>query len=339
MWNKRTKHILLQVHITGKCNLHCKHCYISEHAAEMSYKDFVLILKQYDEFINTLRKTSKEKIVANLHITGGEPFLHSEINRILKYLFWRRHKYQLAFMTNGTVLSTKLIRKLKSLKIKPLQVSLDGVRQTHDAIRAEGNFDKVISALDLLHKHGLNSRVSFTANKSNFQEFPEVAQVCREHHVSSLWSDRFIPCSQNNTIASLNASDMKEYVKILRNEANNPINEGCKIHIQNFRSLQFLGSADTDRPYFCKAGIDFFAIDEFGNILPCRRMPIICGNIHQDTITNVFMNSDVFNDLRKHKCSGKCLECNYLTTCSGGGRCMSYAVLGDYNAPDPCCFL
>lgn len=317
--------------------MRCKHCYINDHVAEMSYQEFLLVLKQYDELIKNLQQKSKEIIVPNLHITGGEPFLHSEIDKILRYLYWKGHKYQLAFMTNGTVLSPRLIRKLKQLRIKALQVSIDGNRQTHDSIRSQGNFDEVIGALDLLFRCGLDSRVSFTANNNNFKQFPEVAQICREHHVSSLWSDRYIPCSRNNGVVPLDSDDMKEYINILRTEAINPLNKNCKISIQNFRALQFLGS--DDKPYFCKAGIDFMAINELGDIFPCRRMPIICGNIHQNTIADVFFNSEILDDLRQHKCSGKCLACKYLKTCSGGGRCMSYAVLGDYNMPDPCCFI
>ena len=337
MKNRQRRHILLQVHITGKCNLRCKHCYIDDHATEMSFEDFRLILKQYDELIKHLRKNSKERIIANLHITGGEPFLHSALWKILWYLLCQRGKYELAFMTNGTLLSPRLIGVLKLLRIKPLQVSLDGMQQTHDALRSQGNFERVLKGLDLLHKCRFPSRVSFTAHKGNFREFPQVAQLCREHHVSSLWSDRFIPCNPNQVLQPLDANDMQEYIDILRSEANHPLNRTCHIHIQNFRALQFLGS--DDRPYFCKAGIDFMAIDEFGNIMPCRRMPIVCGNVHEDTVKDVFLHSDVFEDLRKHTCTGKCLACKHLETCSGGGRCMSYAVLGNYNAPDPGCFL
>lgn len=337
MNNKKIRHILLQVHITAKCNLHCKHCYLDKHMAEMSYKDFLQVLKQYDELINKLQKVSEDKIIPNLHITGGEPFLHNDIDKIIRFLFWKRHKYHLAFMTNGTLLSPQLLRKLKRLRIKALQVSIDGNRKTHDYNRSQGNFDKVVNSLDLLYQCGIKSRVSFTANKNNFRQFSEVAEICRQHHVSSLWSDRFIPCKHNNNIVPLDSSDMEEYVKILRTESNHPLNKHHKIFIQNFRALQFLGSNDT--PYLCKAGIDFMAVDELGNILPCRRMPINCGNIHQDNIADVFFNSSIFIDLRKHECSGKCLKCKYLTTCSGGSRCMSYAVLGNYNMPDPCCFI
>ena len=303
----------------------------------MSFDDFRTVLRQYDELVAELKKSSGDKIIANLHITGGEPFLHSEIGRILRYLSWRSHKYKLAFMTNGTLLSPALIRKLKRLGIKPLQLSLDGGRRTHDSIRSQGNFDKVIGALDMLYKHGMSSRVSFTAHKDNFRELVDVAQICREHHVSSLWSDRFVPCSRKNVVTALDADDMREYVEMLRALSSDPLNDECKMHIQNFRSLQFLGS--DDKPYYCRAGEDFLAVDELGNILPCRRLPIVCGNIHSDGLKNVFMNSAILDDLRRHKFTGKCVNCEHSKECMGGARCMSYAVLGDYNAPDPCCFI
>lgn len=329
------KHLILQLHITGICNLRCKHCYISEHVQEMSFSDIKTVLIQFNSWAKRMRQYYKDKVMLHLHVTGGEPFLHSEIERILKYLSKCR-KYRIAFMTNGTLLDKKLAKRLKHMHLKALQLSLDGTRETHDRLRGSGNYDKVINAMDLLHQYGIPCRISFTANRYNYPEFPKVAEICRNHHVVSLWSDRYIPCTDNNLLP-MDESHMKEYVSILREERNNTENQKAGLRVENFRALQFIGSQDI--PYYCRAGEGFLTVDEYGNIMPCRRLPVICGNIKTENLSDVYFHHETFTELRKHKINGKCRACKYAEACKGGAKCMSYAVSGDYTETDPCCFL
>ena len=331
------KHICLQLHITGNCNLRCKHCYISEHSVEMSYCDVKKVLCQFDNLIKELKRQYKEPIAAHIHITGGEPLLHSDITKILLLLRRNRHKYRIGIMSNGTLLNTSNLLLLKSLHLKAFQVSIDGGEKLHDSIRGQGNLKKVIDALDLLNKWKIPTRVSFTANKLNYKDFPKVAEMCRQHKVSSLWSDRYIPFEHNTQIPPLDKADTEEYVHILEHERKNEENKRYGLDVQNYRALQFLCSKNN--PYYCHAGETLITVDEHGNILPCRRLPINCGNIKSSSLADVYFNNEVFIDLRNHSLNGKCIKCAYAKTCKGGERCFTYAVSGTYNLPDPCCWI
>ena len=105
--------------------------------------------------------------------------------------------FRLGIMSNGTILEHTMLMKLQQLELDGFQVSVDGTETTHDKLRREGNFATVMEGLDKLHAYGIPTRVSFTANKENFKEFSEVAKICREHHVGTLWSDRFIPAGEH----------------------------------------------------------------------------------------------------------------------------------------------
>ena len=331
------RHIILQLHITSNCNLRCKHCYIDEHTMNMSLGDIQEVFSQFDRLGYNLQQQHHEPIAAHIHITGGEPFLHPEIDRILRIMYENRKKYHYAIMSNGTLINERILGFLSEMNLKAFQVSLDGICQTHDSIRGEGNYQKVLNALDLLYRYRINSRVSFTAHKENFREFPIVAQVCREHHVCSLWSDRYIPFSDRSLVKPLNQDEMNEYVQILQQERCNPENKIYNLSVQNNRALQFLYSDDI--PYYCRAGETLITVDEKGNILPCRRMPIICGNIHTDSLSYIYFNHDSFIDLRKHDLFGKCIDCSSGKECKGGERCFTFAITGDYHLPDPCCWI
>ena len=165
------KHIVLQLHITGKCNLRCQHCYINEHSVDMLFADIKQVLRQFDELIKALKKQYKESVIAHVHMTGGEPFLHPDITKILILLLTKRFKYHCGIMSNGTLLSSKHLILLKLLRLKAFQVSIDGAEKTHDSIRGQGNLHKVVNALDVLNKWRIPTRVSFTANKNNFRFF------------------------------------------------------------------------------------------------------------------------------------------------------------------------
>ena len=328
------KHIILQLHITGKCNLRCQHCYIADHSGELSLKEISIVLRQFFRLLRSIRATSGEPVCGHVHVTGGEPFMHPQIQQILwLLLFYRRH-FHLAIMSNATML--KHLHLIKWLSLKTLQVSIDGDEKTHDLIRGKGNFEAVCQGLDLLSRYGIRTRVSFTAHLDNYQLLPQVAEICLKHHVSSLWSDRYIPMP-GSKIRPMDRTGMQEYVTLLRSLANNPKYRAGGLMIQNHRALQFLGG--NEMPYTCTAGERLIVVDENGDIYPCRRLPIICGNIRETDLNAVYYNSSVFRDLRRHEVTEKCVACTHKEKCCGGLRCMTYAYNGKYNHPDPCCYI
>lgn len=331
------KKLILQLHITGKCNLRCKHCYIDEHSCEMTYETVEKVLHQFEELAGAISKYNKEEILPEVHLTGGEPFVHSEIHEILDYFIAKKSTFRLGIMSNGTLLGEDILEKLQALSLDAFQVSIDGVEETHDRIRGKGNFAEVLNGLDKLHSHGIPTRVSFTANRENFKEFPEVVAVCREHHVSSVWSDRFIPIGEHVLLEPLTKIEMKAYVDMLQKEFVNVQNAIAGLRVENYRALQFLGSQML--PYYCKAGERLIVVDEHGDIMPCRRMPIVCGNVSETTLLEVYSKHPTFLDLRKHRLDDKCKKCVHGRFCRGGSRCMAYATSGNYSNADPCCFL
>ena len=230
----------LQIHITGKCNCRCKHCYIGDHAGELTPDTISKILDQYQGLIATLEAQNKETFRPLVNITGGEPFLYSELDRLFEIMESRKGEFVFRIATNGTVLNDAILEKLQKLSLPFAQVSLDGNEEIHDLIRGKGNFQKVLGALDLLYTYHIPSRVSFTAHKGNYKTFPQVAKVCREHHVHTLWSDRYVPCEEDRGILPLSREETKEYVEILSVEKKNPANFESGLSVQNYRSLQFL---------------------------------------------------------------------------------------------------
>lgn len=326
----------LQIHITGNCNCRCKHCYVKPNVCELSVDAVENILQQYDRLIATLEKGQKE-VLPYVYITGGEPFLHGQILEIFKLIETYSNRFSFRIMTNGTVLRKDILEAFQKLPIGRLQVSIDGNAHTHDAIRGKGNLASVLRGLDTMKEYGIQTRVSFTANADNYRQFPEVARICREHGVSVLWSDRYVACQENQVISPMNREQTREYVEILEREKRNTENREAGLTVKNVRALQFLASGEY--PYHCSAGITALAVDEKGEVYPCRRFAMSCGNVFERELKDIYWDSEVMKTLRQQRIPQACMTCRHKKLCRGGSRCGSLAAYGDYLREDPGCWL
>jgi radical SAM protein with 4Fe4S-binding SPASM domain len=104
------------------------------------------------------------------------------------------------------------------------------------------------------------------------------------------------------------------------------------------RALQFLVAGE--RPYRCRAGDSLITVMPNGDVYPCRRMPILVGNLMETPLAELYYRSDVFRALRdSQRVSDGCDVCRYAGVCRGGARCVSYAMTGDPFTADPGCWL
>ena len=86
----------------------------------------------------------------------------------------------------------------------------------------------------------------------------------------------------------------------------------------------------------CAVGYHGLAIESDGSVYPCRRLPIILGNIFRDDIVDIW-NHPIMDNLRnRDMLKGKCGRCEYIWLC-GGCRGIPYALKGDYLEEDSQC--
>jgi radical SAM protein with 4Fe4S-binding SPASM domain len=104
------------------------------------------------------------------------------------------------------------------------------------------------------------------------------------------------------------------------------------------RALQFLVGGG--KPYHCTAGDSLITIQANGDLLPCRRMPVIVGNVLDKSIKELYYSSDFLKKLRNtENINASCKACIYSNLCRGGLRCLSFASTKDPFSKDPGCWL
>ena len=101
--------LLLQFHITGKCNLRCKHCYRTEGDVEkLSFDDIKNVIEQYKVLLKKYNEFHKIKRKGHINITGGEPFIRKDIKEILKFLGENKKYFSFGILSpSSTVISSK----------------------------------------------------------------------------------------------------------------------------------------------------------------------------------------------------------------------------------------
>ena len=75
----------------------------------------------------------------------------------------------------------KRVEDLK--KLDTLCISLDGDRESHDANRGEGSYDKAVAAVELALDHGLHTRIHMTLTKNNIGSLEYLADFSRRMDV------------------------------------------------------------------------------------------------------------------------------------------------------------
>lgn len=331
--------LLLQFHITGRCNLRCKHCYRTEGDVEpLDYNAVISVIEQYKALLakyNTTYKLNKRK--GHINITGGEPFIRNDIKDILKYLGDNQELFSYGILSNGSFVED-LTDTLKATNVSFVQLSLDGDKETHDHLRGKNDYDRVLKTAKLLEKNKIRTYISFTANKDNYKTLPLVARQCRKRGITKLWSDRIVPIGNAEEIENLAITPdvLPDYLKTLKTAQGGIFARTFypKTSVTMNRALQFMQGGNI---YSCSAGKSLITVDEFGNIMPCRRMPIVCGNIFENTLESVYFEHNVFNELRKPIIPSECIGCLYNPVCMGGARCQSYAKYNDFYHADIGC--
>jgi radical SAM protein with 4Fe4S-binding SPASM domain len=335
--------LLLQWHVTSRCNLRCEHCYQDDATnAELSFEQLLNIAGQYEELLGRWRAASRgARVRGHITITGGEPFVRADIWSLLEHLAARHRSFSFAILTNGTCLDAAAVKRLAALKPAFVQVSLDGGPATHDLLRGAGNFERVVSAIRLLRRAGIRTLISFTAGAANYREFVDVAHVGASLGVDRVWADRLIPVGRGGDLNDpvLSPTQTHDFFRVM-NAARAAVSakQRPRTEIAMHRALQFLCGGGA--PYRCTAGDTLLALLPNGDVLPCRRMPIRVGNLMETSLGELYDGSPLLGALRDpHKGSRGCERCAYAKLCHGGLRCLSNAVHGDPFVADPGCWL
>jgi radical SAM protein with 4Fe4S-binding SPASM domain len=331
--------MLMQWHVTERCNLRCAHCYQDpKPSRELAFNDLLNVLAQFKRLLDDLERHWGRPVKGRLHLTGGEPFIRRDFLDFLEVVAAETPRIRFGIMTNGSFIDREMARRLRQLDPVSVQVSIEGNQATHDQIRGKGDFDRTAVAVRTLVRAGILASISFTAHRLNYRQFPEVARLARRLRAHRVWSDRMIPMGRGCAMECLTPEETRELFRLMgsaRDEADSTWFN--RTIVSMIRALQFL---EGGRLYQCKAGANLLTLLPDGELVPCRRMPIRLGNVMEHSLSSLYFDSPVLISLRDpSRIAAGCESCRFEHRCRGGLRCLAYAVTGDPFTADPGCWL
>lgn len=173
----------LELQVTDRCNLRCRHCYIGEPGQNELSPDVIReVLDEFDS-MQGLR----------LLITGGEPVLHShfaDINDMLPAYSFRK-----ILFTNG-LLPEKIA--LNALNVDEIQFSLDGMERGHDSLRGAGSYARVMRSLRAALASGKPVSVATMVHRENIAEFTGMERLLKSLDIRDWTVD--VPCLSGNLL-------------------------------------------------------------------------------------------------------------------------------------------
>ncbi|GAB5046505.1 radical SAM protein [Thermodesulfovibrio sp. TK110] len=285
----------LELQITNQCNLRCKHCFVDRQKPQtLSFEKIQKILKEFEQ-MQGLR----------VLITGGEPLLHPEfekINDFIKELAIRK-----ILFTNGLLLNDKI---LKNLNVEEIQISLDGMKKGHESLRGKGTFDKTIDAIKRAIEYGFQVSIATVIHKGNLTEFDKLENLIkglkiREWTVDALTITGNLKLHQEVWVPPEEAYKIMQRYGFSMEDHPKAEEYGCGAHLLTVLATGLVA--------FCS----FYEDEPIGNI--------------DEGLENLWKKKKQII-LKELDCSKT--NCPFLQECRGGCRFRAMVLTGRKNAPD-----
>ena len=311
------RHLKIYMDLTNKCNLRCRMCYfyLDLGKQEPITMDMALFTKIASEIFPFA-------LSVNLSC-AAEPLMLKDITSYLDEI----PKYnipQTLIVTNGVLLTEKIIHSLIKNSITILDVSIDGARkETYEKIRKGSDFDRLIKNIILLKriKELTKSKtpllhLDYALMKSNLDELLEFLKLAKELGANLVRVNHLIPFKKLDI--------MDESLIHEREKTNKILNEARKLADE--LSLNAVIPKDLPKPENapkkpvfnkpdCKTPFESIYISSDGRTIPCIWFTMdewFTGSLKDQTFSEIW-NGPKYTHLRKAFKKGEytpnCLNC------------------------------
>ena len=314
------------------CNLACSYCF------EGTRKGPYFMTRETADNLIAFIKAALTPTEKELRVTfyGGEPLLSIErvmyLSEGLMTLARERGlRYSSSLITNGTLLTPSVVKRLTPLGLKTAVVTLDGPQNTHNHCRpfkgGSGSFSTIIRNLKDV-RDLVDIQIGGNYMKENFKEFPVLLDLLADagltpEKVSSVLFDPVTneregvaPPDFHGGCSSINEPWLVEASIFLREE----------VLRKGYRTQKVV-------PVRCMMETDAAVVVNYdGSLYKCPGM-LGRRDFRVGDVTGGMIDCEESHSLAAWK-NDECLACRYLPLCFGGCRYVKFIRDGDMNGVD-----
>lgn len=310
------------LHITQKCNQNCVGCY-SFNSARNSANDLPAVF--IFRIIDKIAEAGVQKVI----ISGGEPFLRSDLLAILRYIKTKISTVDI--ITNGSLLHEYDLKAFSPF-LDSISISFGNLTQTDScSMRKDFSLQEAVCAVKYVKDSGIPVKILPTLHAGNLKDIKKYKDIACALDVPLSFS-----------LLSLPSLEFKKSC-LIPNEFQ--LNELAKTLIELRDDRVFSSITETTNVALrarksCGLGCETVSIDHKGDLYPCHMLQYeqFCGGsiIHKEVDIDLAVRS--FSKICVDEIED-CRECKYKYICGGGCRARAFFSSGNLYARDPYCSL
>ncbi|MCK4983482.1 MAG: SynChlorMet cassette radical SAM/SPASM protein ScmF [Victivallaceae bacterium] len=324
-------------YLTEGCNLKCRHCWIApkfqSEDAEWPSLDF--------ELFKDIVRQGKALGMRSVKLTGGEPLIHPDIDKILDYIC--EQDLQVTVETNGLKCTPEIAEKIAKGKNPFVSISLDGSEAAeHEWVRGvEGCFEAALEGVRNLVKVGIRPQLIMSVMKRNAHQLESIVRLAEKENVESVKYNLVTPTARGEQMHEQGETlSIEELVK-LGEWVENTLQPSTKIRLQYSHPNAFKPlSKMFSRPQG-KCGIfGIIGVLGSGKYALCgigeTVQKLVFGHAGTDKLADIWNNNKILHDIREglpKKLNGICGDCLLKEECLGSCIAMNYYTHHDLFAP------
>lgn len=277
------------------------------------------------------------------YITGGDPILHRDYWSIISLL--KEKEIPFTILGNPFHLTDEVCARLKKMGCQKYQLSIDGMRETHDSIRKPGSFDTTIEKIDVLKRNGIRVAVMTTVSGTNINEIPDIIDLVVDKKVNVFAFGRYCPTSEEKS-THISPEEYRDFLERIWNKFEQHKDSSTIFNLKDHLWTLFLyekglfripADSDPDAIYDgCHCGDCHFTILPNGNVMACRRFESVVGNLFKEPLHKLWTGK-AMEHYRHYDRFEKCSKCELLSFCRGCPA-VAFGYHRSFYAPDPQCW-
>ncbi|MDF2791045.1 MAG: radical domain protein system [Neobacillus sp.] len=339
------QYFAFQWHITEDCDQRCKHCYIfaedsKKHIISMDWKGVKKTIANIEDFCQTYGR------LPYLYITGGDPILHPEFWKLMNMV--KEKQIPFTILGNPFHLTEAVCKRLHDCGCEKYQLSIDGMRETHDWFRKPGSFDETLNKISVIKNAGIKAVIMTTVSDKNMKEVLEIIDTVVKYKADVFAFARYVPtCDEKSTgIPPFEYRNLLDACyKKFKSYEHNPTCVTWFNRKDHLWTLYEYEEGIWKIPEHAKKGMIYdgcncgnchLTILPDGEVYACRRVSESkVGNVFNDRLADLWIGK--VEDYREYEKFTKCAGCELLAWCRG---CPAVAkgTFGSFYAEDPQCW-